>query len=705
MASNIVRKNQSAESSNKAENSNSSQNTFTENVLNKYRSYTYNFTIFAIRRTELTDLSYKKTDENLDLVVLKSSGKGSKSNLSTNVTPVQKRTNVKEQVLTSSGWKETTEVSIENDSSGKALVESFNKNSPGRFDFFIDNVEINTTMGFSQESSTTIPTTIKFEVFEPYGINGFIESLHVSAVAAGYPSYPQAKYGLKMSFLGYPDDKPVEQLSPEKIDKSERYFIFSFTGLEVEVTERGTRYRCTAVPYSELGFGQSNVTKKPGSASGSTVQELLSDFMTNLTRQMIESNKAGKEGENTQSYSDVYEIKFPSSTETVNAIGQAKVLQPLKENTLYKFFDSGSAGASGYDANGTKPNNASPKRSLINSKPTINFFNNAAIHEIIAAVIRDSEYLRNKLQNIKENIVDEMFDYFLISIDIEDTGIIDEQSRRFYKKYTYIVVPYKIHRTKIPNYAGQTIDSDSLKKRVLREYNYIYTGKNVDILNFKLNFNTLYFEAIPYALGNNERPGSKDLASVNAVSRPKLAPENIKKIQINQIPVPTQEVVPYNTVPVDGKAGQLLDDPYSILAINLHEAVVNSKASMITGEINIVGDPLYLVNTSNSDITNTDVITSNGEAAHKTGDLLITINFNNPVDVGSLENGGWAEFQFQKVPFSGIYKVIRVQSQFREGQFTQKLEIIRIPGQSTDNQTPSDPAEKVVSKVDNEVVY
>lgn len=664
-----------------------------ENVLNSYRSYTYNFTLAAIRRDQVNNPESYRNSE-LDLVILKSSGKGN-STLSTNVTPIER--------------KNTSEnSSADTNESSSQLVEGFNKKSPGRFDMFIDGVEISTLMGFSKEASTTIPTTLKFDVFEPYSINGFIEALHVAAVAGGYLTYAQASFVLKMEFIGYPDDESVEDSTAKKIELSERYFVFKFTGIEIDLSEKGTRYKCSAIPFNELGFGQSNVIKKPTNASGSTVQELLEDLMKNITSQILDANKSSKEGLNANK-GDIYEIKFPTYEEQsinfdgVNDIGKSKILEPNKENTLYKFVDNGEDQQDAYNPTPGGKTKVT-KASIIGSTPVVNFFNGSVLNEAIAAVIRDSTYLRDKLKNIKQNLDEnDMFDYFLVSVDVEDQTEIDEESRKPFRKYTYVVTPYKIHFTKIPNYASQLFDSSKMKKRTVREYNYVYTGKNIDVLNFKLNFNLLYFEAIPYAMGNNNRPGSKDLASSPKVDSIQVKGDSQTVIKSNEIPVPKQDVVTYNTVPTDGKASQLLDDPYSVLAINLHEAVINSKVNMLTGEIQIIGDPLYLVTGSMANYRpklNPDMpsVTVSGEAAHTLGEVLININFSNPIDINPLEDGGMMYFDKNKAPFSGIYKVLKAHSSFKDGQFTQRLEIIRIPGQTDNTKEVTNPEEKVISK-------
>ena len=79
-----------------------------------------------------------------------------------------------------------------------------------------------------------------------------------------------------------------------------------------------------------------------------------------------------------------------------------------------------------------------------------------------------------------------MVDYFLIRTKVENQVLIDEQTKRPYQIYTYIVSPYKVHYTRVPNYRDHLKDLSKLQNIVARKYEYIYTGQNVDIINFKL---------------------------------------------------------------------------------------------------------------------------------------------------------------------------------------------------------------------------
>ena len=174
---------------------------------------------------------------------------------------------------------------------------------------------------------------------------------------------------------------------------------------------------------------------------------------------------------------------------------------------------------------------------------------------------------------------------------------------------------------------------------------------------------------------------------------------------MNQVP---QSPVKTVTTPVTayngGNASQPKDDPYSVMARHMHNSVVNSKASMLTGEIEILGDPFYIAtggignyNPKAGSIGSTD----KEEADHCSGSIMVTINFRNPIDINRFEDGGMMQFDGNRVPFSGVYQVLQVVSTFKDGIFKQKLDIMRMPGQVLDsNLRDSDPATKRVTTPD-----
>jgi len=691
------------------------------NILNNYRSVTYNFTLAALDNSNLKDPETYRNSE-LKLIILKSGGKGNQgmgigAKINTAAFAQEARADFAARDPRRTDLAEETKVER---SFAAELVGGFNKDSPGRFDMFIENVEIETLMAPSEQTNTSMATKITFDVIEPYSINGFIEALHISALSAGYPSYLQASFLLKMEFWGYPDNEDLP--SPVKIKDAERYFPFGLTAMEVEVTERGMKYKCSAVPYNERAFGQPNKVKKPIKMQGTTVAEILFDFFKNINAQVVESDKESKDSKGANAGHDVYAMKFQEwdpekgfvDSLLGGQIGYAKFNEIMKDNALYAMNDPGDTSKpNAYQADGAKQPSTEqqishPESIKYNAKDSaIHFGEGMAISDAIASVIRDSEYVKDILKNIgtKPGVPDEfgMLDYFLIKIEVTNLDAIDQSSQKPFQKYTYVVSPYRIHISRIPNYGHDKIKEETLKKLSLREYNYIYTGKNIDVLGFKLNFNTLFFEAIPASMANKDVVPSSKAAAPNNSPDVKIKSksdadykEASEKDQIPSSPVKTDST-PVQS-PTGGNASQP-KDAYSLLARNMHEAVVNSKASMLTGELEILGDPMFLVTGGAGNYKPKPGgrgKTSMGEANHNYSEVLITVNFRNPIDFQSLENGGTMYFDPNRVPFSGVYRVLKAVNTFKDGIFKQRLDILRLPGQILDtNLKPDNPKDRL----------
>ena len=694
------------------------------NVLHRYRSYNYVFTLSALKKdSAFNPDTYRKST--LDLVILKSGGKGYQGLSSPDAIPP-------EDIARYRSTEGRQQASAQN--KNKELIEGFNRDSPGRFDMFIDNVEIETIMAAGGPGGMAQPCSFSFDVFEPYSINGFVEALHVAAVSAGYPTYAGgAIFLLKIEFLGYPDSPGMPGI--EEVEKSTRYFPVTLTGLEVTIDEKGTKYAVKAVAANEKGFGNPGLIKKPVKISGNTVYAILENLMQGLTNQEKEHNKSARKDSGANDF-DEYRIKFPEWKEGVgwsrgiqpNKIGTAQVVELLKDNTLYKFPDPGNAGKptankpAGQETPSPQQTAKAPETyKLEPTNPVVQFPEGKNIHECITAIVKDSKYVRQMVEKLSSesewrSVVDDndMVDYFSIRLEMENKETIDPDKKRPYQIFTYVVTPYKILYTRIPNYGSQQVDMTKLSKLSLRTYDYIYTGKNLDVITFKLNFNTLFFEAIPAGLGNPNSPPSRDGAARQAKSDAKRSPDNLDTTQNRGLPGSPVQSSPQATSVNPDSGGQIQKDPYYALAQAMHSAITDSKGSMLTGEIDILGDPLYLVTGGignyNPKPKSNDINreTTDGEASFNYGEVLITINFRNPIDIEPLEKGGRMFFDPKLIPFSGVYRVTKAKSSFKDGFFKQQLEVIRQPGQpfpepvptNTGKSTPTNPT-KTVSQESN----
>jgi hypothetical protein len=678
------------------------------NVLSNYRSYTYNFTLAALRSDWVNKPeNYKTSLENY--VIIKSGGKGAAG-----ITGKEIQTVTSEQTAANAALATDRATSVQAISASQrnidrinaipGIISGFNKNSPGRFDLFIDNMEIETIMSFNPDGGATLPVRFKFEVYEPYSINGFIEALQVSAVAAGYASYASASFVLKVDFIGYPDGDGMPD--SQQISHSERYFPISFTGMEIEVTEQGTRYSCAAVPFNDKMLGLPNKLRQPVTPKGTNVRQIVTDLLNTVNEQIERSDR---ESGITGVEHDTYSVKFmnwdnelgfveaPEDTKHIIADAPLSIKNSSDNNDQTPMADTGDSslqtaykGPGGSSGSSTAP---TPDDNRLTS-----FKNGQQIHECISNIIRDSEYLKSRLKNISSNIdLFGMFEYFIIKPQIENKDKINPQTGSYFQNFTYLVSPYKIYYKRVPGYqTNKNTESEQhlLNSASIREYNYIYTGKNIDVLGFKINFNNLYFSSIPYALGKTEFSSGK--FSNNSVRKSSSTPTSLSgsntltKPSDNLNPVPSSRSTPTsaNTVPLEGSGLPPQYDEFSLLARNLHSAVVNSYTDMIRGEISILGDPVFLV-TGGMNGENLKPLarglTAFEQANHMYGQVNININFRNPVDINSFENGGTLYFDSNKAAFSGVYMVKGVVSSFRDGKFIQRIEVIRIPNQYDDD--------------------
>jgi hypothetical protein len=249
------------------------------------------------------------------------------------------------------------------------------------------------------------------------------------------------------------------------------------------------------------------------------------------------------------------------------------------------------------------------------------------------------------------------------------------------KLYVYKVVEYKVHEHRFKPPGAIPQGYDQLKKDCVKEYNYIYSGKNMDILNFNISLKTSMFTTAYSDM--NALSGSvysqANGAATEKNSQPTNAEANKLSTDAGMPIVPVGEMSKrYKNV-----GGGPNNDYRSLVAKNFQEALLNSPADMMTIEMDIMGDPYYLADSGAgnfSDLPANFNINENGSMNYQSGEIDIIINFRTPLDYNSF---GLMEFaQGSEVTgFSGLYNVTEVTNTFNRGKFTQTLKAIRRPVQ------------------------
>ena len=323
------------------------------------------------------------------------------------------------------------------------------------------------------------------------------------------------------------------------------------------------------------------------------------------------------------------------------------------------------------------------------SQRTVNFTKGTKIQRIIEELVTISDFGKRLMDGGPRADSFGFVDWFRIQthVYVLDSPQTEGATGRLPRIFVYMVKPYRVHSSTflMPNDApfGYNI----MRARAEKEYNYIYTGINKDVLQFDIDFKTAFFKSIAGDKGN--RSASNDLSSTG-----KQLDEQQNETQgdpnsfIGSTPTKSREIgVISETESGNQTGGAGKESPAVRVARSFQDALVNSKEDLISGTLTIMGDPYYVCdnglgnyNTEAEDLISIDRY---GNMNYENGQVDIILNFSTPVDLGNKYIGiKTADSFFGIVPqFSGLYFVYALVSSWRNGQFTQELKITRRPNQ------------------------
>lgn len=116
-----------------------------------------------------------------------------------------------------------------------------------------------------------------------------------------------------------------------------------------------------------------------------------------------------------------------------------------------------------------------------------------------------------------------------------------------------------------------------------------------------------------------------------------------------------------------------------------------SGADMLQVDLKIIGDPDFIKQDdlfyqpsygSNGEVENTSVtVTPNGSIKTDNGEIFVQLMFRTPVDINDTDGLMKFDSKYRASGFSGLYRVMTVESVFEAGKFIQNLHLIRYPNQ------------------------
>lgn len=608
-------------------------------------------------------------------------------------------------------------------------------NTPyGRFDFFIDDVELESIIGFMKGFNTNV-SKIRFKITEPYSMGLFIISVQQLAQELGHDNWRDAPFLLSIDFKG---NKETGQI--DSIQNTSKRIPFIFTDIEMTVTESGSVYMCEAMPHNQAALTD-NVSKFKSEIAikGKTVQEILQTGEKSLQsvvnqryKQLVEqklvsvadeililfpqdvsssaNNNSSKKENNSSAVTDPGNSSessiFKKLGVTRSTVNQSLVQDSKDCNVIGK----ASSGFSEYRTGTTpigKENAVYDEKSggFIRAKNTIDvkesdfkFAQNTDIPNAINQVILQSDFVKETLN--AANLTAEGYrTVWRIDVQTYNLGSKETPEQGVKPKlYVYRVVPYNAHagnmmppNTKPPGY-------DNLKKQVVKEYNYIYTGKNVDIKNFEIKINN-GFSSVMAVDGGRKSQDVKQAAEMSGKSEQQsaslmLGKGNAPSKELGVIPT----IVKYiGTITGTDKKGGGGVETESTRAGRLFMDAVTRGMDLIELDMTIIGDPYYIVQSGMGNYTSKPTqymnLNEDGSVNYQNGEVVIGVNFRTPIDInqqsGMYDFGGKSKTA-PVMQYSGMYKVLTVNSTFKGGEFVQTLKGQRMPLQESKQESTPD---------------
>jgi hypothetical protein len=307
-----------------------------------------------------------------------------------------------------------------------------------------------------------------------------------------------------------------------------------------------------------------------------------------------------------------------------------------------------------------------------------------SITQVIDMVMRNSTYVTDQVkdpqnatpQSLAEKEGKPLWWYKVIpSIKL---GQYDYALNKFSTITTYHVVPYRVYDSKHPN--GPSVAPQGS----IKEYNYSYTGKNVDILDFQIDFDTLFYTAVT--------AGSAKWESTQ-ISRVETQKDSAAKVAAESQPAAAElvnrQIQMVSTQPQAAGAGGTQNGVKPVLAADIQKSQYsNSRGDMLNLKLKIVGDPELIkqddiyTNPSQggyADQSRTTGVMNNGSIVMDTGEVLSQVSFRTIVDMDDKTGLPRQDAYAKNSVFTGLYRILTVENVFHNGKFEQTVDMVRVP--------------------------
>jgi hypothetical protein len=699
-----------------------------DNVLHKYASYNYIFTLSALSRSQLQNPSSILNDPPHDIVA-RTGGIGDNQRFGDEKW-VQDSIFAKVVKAQGSG-SQVFEIPKEDPTLTGKEAEFAKTVLKRNRDIYFERVEIDARPTFNSERKMMTFMTVDFTLSEPNGISLW-QKLRGAAANNGFKNWTQAPFLLTIEFKGF-DSKGVES------SITKRHIPIKLATSNMQINAGGTNYNLKATPWTD--FAKTNAylyTRGSGkiSAYNSSLENYLISFANSLNANMQQEVDDG-----IREFADEYFITADSSIGYEGGAAQAYAVLKEEQTRLQELKNvySGSVG-SGRGAGSDKAKESGPITSGYTTKidvvgkdkgkptalETVNYKNNQSIAKILEDLVKQFDMysdIAGIAQKYWLNAAGAQADYlempspwvpwFKIVTTVTDLPEFDTKLKSHRRKIHFHIKPFKIH---IANFAraGMGVPGEWLNN-TRKVYDYIYTGRNQDVLDLNIDYNTAFSQAM--VVDNTEQSSNVLLkTALNAfqkISRLFGLDRNFPSEDLPLSQFPSTSRSEYDSI-------FKLDNQAQIQ--QFYDFLTNPQGDMVKVDMKIMGDPAFIGQDMTLPLPTPEssgyynaldkVASINGidwDPKYKAfnfdnNEVNVKLNFKFPDDFN--ESQGLYNFNGEESPvFTGVYRVNGVLSVFENGQFTQTLTMNRHLNQGTyaglTTETARNPSSETLGTPDN----
>lgn len=551
-------------------------------------------------------------------------------------------------------------------------------------DLGIDNLKFNNVYSTTGESgASTAEYTVTFDIYEPYGFS-FLSNLkragdamaeyskNLNSALSSATSPLMQHFILAIRFYGY-DDSGNILTGNELVDNTildpnaggsgdtsglfTKYLDITINSVKFTLDGKSTRYACEAETVSQKAMGEKRgMLATDFNPTASTVGDVLSQLAAQLTKDSAANSKNSKQPTK-------YTITYAPGAESIR---DASIVSPAD---LDKLKWPGSGARSTEEVN---DKTATTGGTANNTARELKFKKDDAILAVITGVISQSQYLESALKTL-----------YTTAVESDKKGLEEQAKSNPVDIAWFSCVPklsnarwdqnkadwnydieYQIKSYRTPIVKSSYVKSGGQKYGPMKRYDYWYSGKNSEIIEYKHEFNNKYYE-IQLDDSNNSSTNS-DSPTNQSSTNPKQTGQRQSQPRLGR--------------PNIGMEAQ-----------NSYLTSLYSPADLAEAKITIYGDPdLIGIGRASTDSSGTEskiydtFYLPDGSVSADGGQVFIEINFNEATDYN--ESSGtlninksvvlWQDYP-PELNIKGVsYTVTSTASTFSGGKFTQLLQCV-----------------------------